>query len=143
MGMNDFFGQIFYEHGFLYHNVYSPKLWGNNFYTKFGLLMIIIPLVIMAIFYFINKYPFGKWWHWIITWGAAGAVVFFVSQNMLNEELVTFVLSPGKYPDVNGFVMDLSLINLAYSLVAGFVISFVYKQVPGPQSTLPFCIKKK
>lgn len=141
--MNDFFGQIFYEHGFLYHNVYSRELYDNNFYTKFGILMLIIPLVVMAIFYFINKYPFCKWWYWLITWVAAGTIVFFVAQNLLNEELVTYVLQPAKYPEVNGFVMNLSLINLVYALVVGFIVSFIYKQVPGPQSTLPFCIKKK
>lgn len=141
--MNDFFGQVFYEHGFLYHNVYSPELYDNNFYTKFGLLMFIIPLVVMAIFYFINKYPYGKWWHWFITWIISGAIATSVSYNMLNEELVTYVLQPVKYPDVSGFVTDLSLINLTYVMVVGFAISFIYKQVPGPHSTLPFCIKKK
>jgi MFS superfamily sulfate permease-like transporter len=143
--MNDFFEQIFYEHGFLNHNTYTRILYQDNnpFYTKFGLLMLIIPLAVMAIFYFINKYPFGKWWHWLITWIVAGTLVFFISKNMLNAELAVYVLDPDKYPEVSGFVMDLSLINLVYALVVGFAISFIYKQVPGPQSTLPFCIKKK
>lgn len=141
--MNDFFGQIFYEHNFLYHNVYSPELYGNNFYTKFGLLMVIIPLVVLAIFYFINKYPYCKWWHWLITLVVAGAIVAVISNNLLNEELAVYVLEPVKYTDVNGFINNLTFANLAYSLLVGFIISFVYKQVPGPQSTLPFCIKKK
>jgi MFS superfamily sulfate permease-like transporter len=141
--MNDFFGQLFYEHGFLYHNVYSRELFSNNFYTKFGLLMLIIPLVVMVIFYFINKYPYGKWWHWLLTWIVAGVIVAGISRNLLNEELAVYVLEPVSYPDVSGFVIDLSLINLTYSMLVGFIISFVYKQIPGPQSTLPFSLKKK
>jgi hypothetical protein len=141
MGINNIFGS-WYEN-FVYHGVYSLELFNNNFYTYFGLIMIIIPLVVMAVFYFINKNPYGKLWHWLIAWIIAGAIVTIVSYNMLREELAVYVLDPENYPDVSGFVMNLSLTSLAYSMVVGFAISLLYKQVPGPQSTLPFRIKKK
>jgi hypothetical protein len=141
--MNDFFEQIFYEYPFLYNGDYTTALSKNSFFINLGLLMIVIPIVIMAVFYFINKYPYGKLWHWLIAWVVSGALVAIISYNLLNEELAVYILSPSEFPDAGGFVMNLVWANLVYSLVVGFIISFVYKQVPGPQSTLPFRINKK
>ena len=97
----------------------------------------------MVLFYFVNKYPYGKWWHWLIVWIVASAIVLLVSSNMLNENLAMYVLSPGNYPDVNDFVTNLALLNMGYSLLVGFVVSKIFQQFPFPQSTLPFCLKKK
>ncbi|MGK0446402.1 MAG: MFS superfamily sulfate permease-like transporter [Polaribacter sp.] len=139
--MNAFFEQIFYQYNFLYNSDLTLKLSKVGFFTTLGLLMFIIPLVVLALFYFLNKYPFGKWWHWIITWLVAGFIVGVISRNLLNYELAEYVLNGDK--KVSGFINNLSIANFIYSLAVGFIISFVYKQVPGPQSTLPFCIKKK
>ncbi|MFT4684945.1 MAG: MFS superfamily sulfate permease-like transporter [Psychroserpens sp.] len=139
--MNDFFEQIFYQNEWLYDAKFTTILGKAGFFTTLGLLMFIIPLVVLALFYFLNKYPYGKWWHWIITWLVAGFIVGVISRNLLNYELAEYVLSGDK--KVSGFISNLSIANFIYSLAVGFIISFVYKQVPGPQSTLPFCIKKK
>ena len=140
--MNNFFGQI-YEVGDFYHNVYSPELYSIDFYTNFGLLMLLVPTALMSLFYFANKHPYGKWWHWLIVWLVSGATVLLVSSNMLNENLAMYVLDEENYPDVNDFVLYLALLNMGYSLLVGFVISKVFQQFPLPQSTLPFCLKKK
>ena len=108
----------------------------------------IIPLVLLILFYFVWKNPYGKFWHWLgwlfiitvivagTTWGIANKEIFASSNPVLIELMADpesgyaqFALSlPLKYAFINGLL----------TLVLGFLFSLALKQFSKIQIHLPF-----
>ena len=151
MNIKDAFSAIYegwfniYEAQFaeIYNTLYDD--WG---YVMFGLDFIFIPLVLLILFYFVWKNPYGKFWHWLgwlfiitvivagTTWGIANKEIFASSNPVLIELMADpesgyaqFALSlPLKYAFINGLL----------TLVLGFLFSLALKQFSKIQIHLPF-----
>jgi len=140
--MNDFFATL-YELNGIFHDIYSPLLWENGFYTKFGLIMLIIPVFVLAIFYGFITYPKCKWWHWFLFFLAGFGTVGIMSYNMLTDELATQVYNGEE--GVQDFILWLTILNVGCAALLGFLFSFLPQFiVPNKsQSHLPILIKRR
>ena len=76
--MNDAFATI-YETWFqiwnIDYNLIFQTLFDDGGYNMFGLSFILIPLVLWILFYFVWKYPYGKFIHWLLWVLVTGLIV--------------------------------------------------------------------
>ena len=87
--MKDFFAAI-YEY-FFYNgdfNLIFQVLYDNGGYIKFGLLFIFIPLIFNLLFYFGWRYPYGKFWHWLIWFVFSIITVIGLTWSCANTEIL-------------------------------------------------------
>jgi hypothetical protein len=135
--MNDIFASI-YEFGMTYSQTYSMDLFNNGAYMSIFLSMLFPATALMAIFYFLVKYPFCKWFHWLIVLGAALLTTGVLTYNILAENLAVYLLDTANFPDINTFVSTFIMYNLILSSLTGFVFTLIFKQAPLPQRNVPF-----
>lgn len=134
--MNDFFASI-YEN-LVYNQVYSMDLFTNGSYLSVFLSMILPSVTSMAVFYFLIKYPYCRWFHWLIFLATSVLVTGIVTYNILAENLAVYILTPDQYPDVNAFISTFIVYNLVLSVISGIVFTLIFKQAPLPQRNVPF-----
>jgi ABC-type Co2+ transport system permease subunit len=104
--------------------------------------MILPSLLIMAIFYFLIRYPFCRWYHWLIGIVSAILITGILTYNVLVENLAVFVLDTESYPDINSFITTFIVFNLVLAFIAGFIWTLIFKRAPLPQRNVPFGGKK-
>lgn len=149
--MNDFFASI-YETLFgifdqTYELIFSVMYYESG-YMKLFLAFTLIPLICWALFYFLWKYPYGRWWHWIVwllivsvivfgvTWGITNSVIF----NSSNPDLIEALADPstGYEMYAQGLPINYATINTILSVIVGIVCSIIMKQFSKVQAHLPF-----
>lgn len=149
--MNDLFATI-YEYLFgLYDSHYTliyNALFDYGGYSLLGLTFILVPLLMFAAFYFLWKYPYGKFWHWflwlIIVYLIIGGISWGVSYNEIflsnNQELIDALADPesGYEEFANTLPLKYALSNGLLGITIGFVYSLVLKQFSKIQIHLPF-----
>ncbi|MCF8299330.1 MAG: hypothetical protein K9J13_17405 [Saprospiraceae bacterium] len=149
--MNDIFA-IIYETLFgLYESQFSlifDTLYENGGYNLLGLTFILIPLIMFAAFYFLWKYPYGKFWHWLllllIVFLVTGGISWGISNNEIflsnNQALIDALADPesGYEEYANTLPIKYALFNGLLSIVAGFIYSLIMKQFSKIQIHLPF-----
>lgn len=149
--MNDLFATI-YEYLFgLYDSHYAliyNALYDYGGYSLLGLTFILVPLLMFAAFYFLWKYPYGKFWHWflwlIIVYLIIGGISWGVSYNEIflsnNQELIDALADPesGYEEFANTLPLKYALSNGLLGITIGFVYSLVLKQFSKIQIHLPF-----
>jgi len=149
--MKDFFATLYDTWIGLYDSNYFliyDQLRDSASYTYFGLTFILIPLVIFLLFYFGFRYPYAKWWHWLIavvlsavivwiaTREAAYLAIFDTSNNELNNALNTQESGYDAYARPLPF--EYAHWNAIMSLAVSFIWSMILRPFSKIQKHLPF-----
>lgn len=147
--MNDLFATI-YE-SYLYNSQFElifNTLYNSGGYTRLGLTFVLVPLILFAAFYFLWKYPYGKFWHWflwlIIAFLLTGGISWGISYNEIflsnNPDLIDALAYPesGYEEFAKTIPFKYALFNGLLGIVAGFIYSLILKQFSKIQIHLPF-----
>lgn len=124
--MNDFFAN-WYEL-LAYFDNFSDDLYNQNLYITIGLCMVLIPVLILSIYYYVvNSVKLNKWYHWlvlvVILAGINFCIAYFCSYNDLS---LLYEQQNKELPYSSEFV-GFSLINVIWTLVVSFVFSMIIK----------------
>jgi len=149
--MKDIFAPIYESLFGLYDSKYSlifDALYNDGGYILFGLTFILIPFVLWGVFYYLWKYPYGKFWHWLlwlvlsaiivsmVTWGLANSEIFASKNQILIDALAD--AESGYEQFAKNLPMKYAIYNGILSIVIGFVYSIIMKQFSKIQIHLPF-----
>ena len=126
----------------VYHQVYSVFLDQQGVYFPFGLIALIPPLILFAGFYFLVKYPWCKFWHWLLVLAASLLTIGILSYNMLAKNLAQFIFDPTNYPGAKTFLFSMLAVNLLFGLISSFIFTLIFKQFHLPQRNIPWGGKK-
>lgn len=99
----------------------------NNFdYGKIGWLIIIIPIIILTIFYKLWDPVSSSKLKWWLTLMAIG-ILSYISTSMVLYNNIKIIehLSIGKDPNADYFILQMSVITLVYSLIIAFILSII------------------
>ncbi len=120
----------------------------SGFYIALGVIFTLVPLALMAIFYFWWKYPYGKWWHWLI-WCAIttllvlGGTFGYANHFIIGsdaQEMITCYNVPECSDYIKGLPIEYAKANAFLALIVGFIGSLILKQFKFSkvQTHLPF-----
>ena len=149
--MNDLFATI-YETWF---NLFNPKfdlifaaLYYDGGYVEFGLLFILLPLLLFLLFYYVWKYPYGKFWHWslwlLITTVIVSGLTYSIANSEIfaseNKDLIKALNDPnsGFEQLAKTLIPKYALANGILTIGVGFIYSLILKQFSKIQIHLPF-----
>ncbi|MGQ1890241.1 hypothetical protein ACT29H_07340 [Thermophagus sp. OGC60D27] len=149
--MNDLIATI-YE---VWFGLYDPQftlifdtLYDTGGYLLLASIFIFIPMLMFLGFYFLWKYPYGKWWHWLIwlivtviitglaTWGIANNQIFLSGNQQLMDALANPESNFEEY--AKSLTIKYALVNSLLSIFISFLTSFLSKQGSKIQTHLPF-----
>jgi hypothetical protein len=128
--------------------VIFSTLYNESGYIRLGLLFILVPLVLWALFYYAWRYPYGRFIHWLLwlfvtagmvfvaTWITAHDAVFHSGNQALQDALAD--PSSGYREYAGGLPPVYAWINTFLATVLGFIYSLVMKQFSKIQMHLPF-----
>jgi energy-coupling factor transporter transmembrane protein EcfT len=149
--MSEFFAALYETLFRVYHASYPEifsTLYNYGGYVKLGLIFLLVPLVFWLLFYFLWRYPYGRFWHWLLWWLLSGVVVLVVTWlqargaifDAPNPALVDALADPESGYKVYAVTLPqhYALINTGLSLVAGFLYSLLLKPFSKIQMHLPF-----
>ena len=147
--MKDLFASL-YE-----YFIYDPKfalifrvLYDDGGYVYFGITFILIPLILWTLFYYLWKYPYGTFLHWLIwlliiaflvfgvTWWLADNTINFSNNQNLIEALSDPNSGYQKFADT--LPIKYALYNSAFSIFIGFIWSMTMRPFSKIQMHLPF-----
>lgn len=147
--MKDIFAPL-YEL-FMYDGNYSvifDVLYKDGGYVFFGSVFIIIPLAFFLLFYLVWKYPYGKFWHWMLWYILSALTVFGLTWNFTNiaifgstdQSLIKALAdsASGYEQYAQSLPMKYAALNTCLALIFGFVYSIILKQFSKIQMHLPF-----
>ncbi len=149
--MKDIFATIYETWFQLYEAKFSlifDTLYDYGGYIKLGLSFILIPLILWLLFYYVWKYPYGKFWHWLVwlaliilavagtSWGIANNEIFASN----NQALIDALADPqtGYEEFAKTLPLKYSIANSILTLGISFIYSLILKQFSKIQIHLPF-----
>lgn len=149
--MKDILAAIYETLFGLYNQSYDlifTTLFNEGGYLKFVLSFVLIPLACWLLFYYVWRYPYGKWWHWLLwlvvivilvfgtTWGIANSEILASS----NQDLIDAIADPesGYEAYAQTLPMKYATINSILAVGITIIYSFVMKQFSKVQTHLPF-----
>lgn len=146
--MKNFFASI-YEN-VLYDSTFDliyTAMYNNQGYIFIGLAFILIPLAIMAIFYFDRWLPYLKNWHWVITAIIVSCLVFAATVGIFNitifgtpdQQLASLIANPdsGYYEHASALKYYYGLYNALLAFIVSVIYSAIFKQFSKLHSHLP------
>jgi len=149
--MNELFS-AFYDSLFGIWNQNYPlifsTLFDNGGYISLGLLFILVPLFLWLLFYYAWRYPYARFWHWLLwllitglivyicTWGLAHSEIFSSGNQALTEALNDPQSGYREY--ASRLPVKYACVNAGSALVLGFFYSLILKQFSKIQMHLPF-----
>jgi len=140
--LKDVFAPIYENHFFgIYDTAYKPifsKLYENGGYEKMGYIFILIPLILLGLFYFVWRYPYGKIWHWAVWMGIISVFVFISTIGYANKFLADFLLNEESRDFTSHIISQYGFINLFLAFITGFLISILFKPFSKIQMHLPY-----
>jgi hypothetical protein len=149
--MNNLFATIYEALFGLYEAKFSlifDTLFDYGGYNLLGFTFLVIPLMMFAGFYFLWKYPYGKFWHWllwlIITFIITSGISLGISNNEIflseNQQLIDALADPESGYEQYAYTLPLkyAFFNGLLSLIIGFLYSLILKQFSKIQIHLPF-----
>jgi hypothetical protein len=129
--MNEIIVKLYEE--FFYWNTYQGLLnmvFNNHDYGKIGWLILIIPIIILIIFYkFWDPVSSSKlkWWLTILSISILGyisASTVLYNNTKIIQYLGNYTGGNGQ-PDADYFIIQMSLMTLVYSLIIAFILSII------------------
>lgn len=145
----DFFAAIYDTLFSIWSQKYSfifTTLFSDGGYFNFSLLFTLIPLACWLIFYFVWRYPYGKWWHWLLwllftallvmgaTYGIARNEILVSS----NPDMISCYNDPDCFSYAESLPFEYTKANGILSIFISIILSFVLKQFSKIQTHLPF-----
>jgi amino acid transporter len=149
--MKDILAAIYETLFGLYNQSYDlifTTLFNEGGYLKFVLSFVLIPLACWLLFYYVWRYPYGKWWHWLIwliivtvivfgtTWGIANSEILASSNQGLNDAIADPESGYEAYAQT--LPMKYATINSILTVAITIIYCFVMKQFSKVQTHLPF-----
>ena len=148
--MKDILAAIYETVFGLYNQTYDlifTALYNDGGYLKFVLTWLLIPLGCWLLFYYIWRYPYGRWWHWLLwlvvtviivfgtTWGISNSEILASS----NQDLIDAIADPesGYEAYAQTLPMKYATINSILAVGITIIYSFVMKQFSKVQTHLP------
>jgi RsiW-degrading membrane proteinase PrsW (M82 family) len=113
-----------------------------------GVAFIFVPLILFLGFYYLWKYPYGKFWHWLVwlivttilvtgvSWGIVQNQIFMSNNPDLINALSNADSGYKAYADT--LLLKYAIYNGILGLVMGFLWSLILKQFSKHQIHLPF-----
>jgi len=149
--MKDILASIYETMFGLYNQAYDlifTALYNDGGYLKFVLTWLLIPLVCWLLFYYIWRYPYGRWWHWLLwlvvtfilvfgtTWGVANSEILSSS----NQDLIDAIADTESGYEAYAQTLPIKYATINSILAVGITIiySFIMKQFSKVQTHLPF-----
>lgn len=147
--LSDFFGYV-YDSIF---NIYDANIsnvfnyfFGSGFYVIMGTIFVLIPAILMAVFYFLWKNPYGRWFHWLITLTITVIVVAISTYGYANyfinysnaQDMLNCYADETCQSLIKDLPFDYAIANLVSSAVISIVLSVIFKQFSKLQAHLPF-----
>ena len=124
--MNDFFAN-WYEL-LAYFEGFSDDMYNQNLYIIIGLCMVLIPVAVLAIYYYaVNSVKFAKWWHWLLLIVILCAINFGIACNTSYNELLYLYEQQNKGLPYGAEFVGFSLINVLWTFIVSFVWSMIIK----------------
>ena len=142
--MNDIIVQLFEP--FFDWNAYQDllKIVYNNFdYGKIGFILLVLPLIVMAIFYKVWEPMKSQLLMWSLSILAIMIILYSSTSGFLysNFEFQQYI---GNYTGDDGqidpdyFIFQMSMISVLYSAILAFIYSLILKQFSTNNSHNPF-----
>jgi len=124
--MNDFFTS-WYEL-LAYFEGFSDDMYNQSLYITIGLCMMLIPVVVLAIYYYaVNSVTFSKWWHWLLLVVILCAINFGIAYCASYNELSYLYEQQNKALPYGIEFVSFSLVNVLWTFVVSFVWSMIIK----------------
>ena len=124
--MNDFFAN-WYEL-LAYFDALSNDLYDQNLYITIGLCMVLIPIAVLAIYYYvINSVKFNKWWHWLLLVIVLCAINFGIAYSISYNELSYLYGQQNQLLPYHTEIIGFSLINAIWTFIVSFAWSLIIK----------------
>lgn len=146
--MKDFFASIYEQ--ILYDGRYQliyDAMYNDQGYISIGLTFLLIPLIVMALFYYERWFPYLKAWHWVLTM-LFGLVIVFASTvhffnitifGTANQQLAAMIANPesGYYEHASVLRYYYGFYNMFLAFVFTLIYSAIYKRFSKLHSHLP------
>lgn len=146
--MKDFFASIYEQ--ILYDGRFQliyDAMYNDQGYILLGVIFLLVPLLIMAIFYFERWLPYMKSWHWILALVIIVAIVFGSTVGIFNvtilgtgdQQLSSNLANTdsGYYEHATILRYYYGALNSIYALIVSFIYSLVFKRFSKLHSHLP------
>lgn len=138
----EFFDTLFgiFDNSF---NVVFQMLFDKGGYNTMGFILIGIPLVFLILFYFLWKYPYATFWHWLLYIGAIAIFVGGLTYSMVSSDLAIFLVhsNPLIAEFTESLVLSYAILNACLSLAVSFIYSLILRKFSKIQMHLPFYLK--
>lgn len=147
--MKDLFASL-YEY-FIYDPNYSllfQVLYDDGGYVNLGFSFILISLTLWAIFYYVWKYPYGKFIHWFVWLLIVACIIFgfswWITDDAINfsnnQNLIAAMSDPqsGYQNFADTLPLKYALYNSFFSILIGFIWSTIMRPFSKIQMHLPF-----
>lgn len=123
--MNDFFAN-WYE--LVYLGNFSNDMFNNNLYVVIGLCMLLIPMVVLTLYYYVvNSVKFYKWYHWLILVAVLALINFLIAYFTSYNNLSYIYEQQNKALPYSADFFSFSLVNMVWTLVVSFIWSMIIK----------------
>ncbi len=142
MSINDLLAG-FYEDFFNWNNyeVLLTSLYDNNDYGKFGWLLLIVPLIMMLLFYKVWEPMRKQRLMWLITIITIAIVNYAITTGIIysNVDVLNEIdIFDGSQVDPEFFVLEISMINALYTVLISLFYSIILKRFSTQNSHNPF-----
>jgi len=151
--MNELFASLYESrYGLGLYNLKYDLIFASFFnhgtYILLGLTFIFVPLILFAAFYYLWKYPYGKFWHWLswllvaaiitslISWLISMDGIFSSNDSQLINALAN--VNSGYESFANSLILQIALYNGMLSIIVSFLSSIFFKKFSKIQIHLPF-----
>ena len=142
MSVNDLLAPM-YEYFFNWDNyeILLTCLWDNNDYGKFGWLLLLVPLLLLVLFYKVWEPMRKQRLMWLITIIIISIVSYAATTGILfNNECILDELAAYNGDQVNPeyFIFQISMITVFYSVIISFIYTLLIKRFSTHNSHNPF-----
>ena len=138
--MNDLFAPM-YEWWFEYevYEILLDCLYDNNDYGKFGWLLLIVPLLLLALFYKAWEPMRRQRLKWSITIILISLIGYMTTTGIVFKNVCILDELNGQDPKLaETFIVQISLISALYFLLASLIYTFIVKRFSTHNSHNPF-----
>lgn len=135
--MNDIFASILEFGGLFYLGQFSDDLYNNSFYTGIGLVALLVPLLLMFIFYKTANSGRNKVGHWLLALFSSSVLTSLICTIMADSQLKG-VYDGGDLPWGWSELIGFFLCALVVTLIFGFLYSLGLKYINSNTRKCPF-----
>lgn len=142
MSINDLLAPM-YEYFFNWNNyqILLTCLYDNNDYRKFGWLLLIMPLLLLVLFYKVWEPLRRQRLMWLIIIIITAIIGYAATTGIIyNNECILNELAAydGSQVDPEYFVFQISMITVLYSLIVSLIFTIIIKRFSTHNSHNPF-----